>query len=100
MKGNNSLRGQLTILVTFTYVDLFVDLTLVNIIDVYCLSLSIIIFKIITKNRNISLKLLIPGQQPNNGLSDSSENFRADRSLPDKQIYSVRFALNALVSEI
>ena len=58
-----------------------------NIIAVYSLSLSIIIFKIITKNSKISLKLPIQGQQPNNGLTDSSENFRADRSWPDKLIY-------------
>ena len=31
---------------------------------------------------------------------DLSENFIADRSRPDKQFYLVRFALNALVSEI
>ena len=62
------------------HVDLFVNLTLLNIIAVYSLFLSIIIFKIITKNSKISLKLPIQGQQPNNGLSDSSENFRADRS--------------------
>ena len=64
----------------FDHADLFVDLTLLNIIAVYSLSLSIIIFKIITKNSKISIKLPIQGQQPNNGLSDSSENFRADRS--------------------
>ena len=34
----------------FDHVDLFVDLTLLNIIAVYSLSLSIINFKIITKN--------------------------------------------------
>ena len=62
------------------YIDLFVNLTLMNIIAVYSLSLSIIIFKIITKNSKISLKLLIQGQQPNNRLSDLSENFKADRS--------------------
>ena len=64
----------------FGHVDLFVNLTLLNIIDVYSLSLSIIIFKIITKTGKISSKLPILGQQPNNGLTDSSENFRADRS--------------------
>ena len=79
IKGNNSLRDQLTIFVHFGHVDLFVDLTLLNIIAVYSLSLSIIIFKI-TKNGKISLKLPIQGQQPNNQLSHSSENFRADRS--------------------
>ena len=81
--------------------DLFVDLTLLIIIAVYSLSLSIIIFKILTKNSKISLKLPIQGQQPNNRLSDSSENFGADRSGPDKQFYHrVRFALNALVFEL
>ena len=60
--------------------DLFVDLTLLNIFAVYSLSLSKIVFKIITKNNKMSLKLPIQGQQPNNGMSDSSENFRADRS--------------------
>ena len=77
IKDNNSFRGQLTISVMF---DLFVDLTLLNIIAVYSLSLSIIIIKIINKNSEISLKLSIQVQQPNKGLSDSSENFRADRS--------------------
>ena len=43
----------------FGHLDLFVDLTLLNIIAVYSLSLSIIIFKIITKNSQISLKLPI-----------------------------------------
>ena len=65
------------------------------------LSLSIIIFKIITKNSKISSKLPIQGQQPNNRLTDSSENFRADRSWPNKQFYPfVRFALNAKVFEL
>ena len=64
----------------FGHVDLFVDLTLLNIIADYSLSLFIIIFKIVTNNGKISLKLPIQGQQPNNWLSDSSENFRADRS--------------------
>ena len=85
IKGNNSLGGHLTILVMF---DLFLGLTLLYIIAVYSLSLSKIIFKIITKNSKISLKLPIQGQQPNNGLLDSSENFRADRIGPDKQFYS------------
>ena len=40
------------------------------------------------------------GQQPNNNLSDSSENFRADRSSPDKQFHPVKFALNASVSKL
>ena len=35
----------------------------------------------------MSIKLPIQGQQPNNRLSDSSENFRADRSSLDKQFY-------------
>ena len=39
------------------------------------------------KNSKISLKLPIKGHQPNNKMSDSSENFRADRSYPDKQFY-------------
>ena len=43
----------------FGQVDLFVDLTLLNIIAVHSLSLSIIIFKIKTKNSKISLKLQI-----------------------------------------
>ena len=60
--------------------DLFVDLILLYIVAVYSLSLSIIIFKIINKNDKISLKLPILGQKPNNRLSDSSENIRADRS--------------------
>ena len=64
----------------FVHADLFVNLTLLNIIAVYSLSLSIIIFKIIAKNSKNSLKFPVQGQQPNNGLSDSSENLRADRS--------------------
>ena len=76
-KGNNSYSGQTD---HFGHVDLFVDLTLLNIIAIYSLSLSIIIFKIITKICKISLKLLIRGQQPNNWMSDLTENFRADRS--------------------
>ena len=78
IKGNNSLIKVSTD--HFGRVDLFVDLILLNIIAVFSLSLSIIIFKIITKICKISLKLLIWGQQPNNRLSDLSENFRADRS--------------------
>ena len=53
----------------------------------YCCLLFTIVFKIITKNSKISQKLPIQGQQPNNWLSDSSANFRADRSWPDKQFY-------------
>ena len=54
-----------------------------------------------TKNCKISLKLPIKCQQPNNGLFDSSENFRADRSGPNEHFYPhVRFALNALFFEI
>ena len=75
--GHYSLRAQLTILVMF---DLFVNLTLLNIIAVYSLPLSILIFKIITKNCNISLKLPIPGHQLNNRLSDSPKNFKTDGS--------------------
>ena len=77
IKDNNPLRGQLTILVIF---NLFVDLTLLNIIVVYSLSLSIITFKIITKNSEISIKLPIQGRIPNNGLANSSEKFMADRT--------------------
>ena len=62
------------------HVDLYVNLTLLNIIAVYSLSLSLIVFKIITKNSKISLKLPFQGQQPNNRMSDTPENFRADRS--------------------
>ena len=40
----------------FGHVDLFVGITLLNIITVYSLSLSKIVFKIITKNCKISLK--------------------------------------------
>ena len=65
----------MTIKSNFGHVELFVDL---NIIVVYSLSLSIIIFKIITKNCKISLKLLILRKQPNNRLSVLSKNFRAD----------------------
>ena len=32
------------------------------------------------KNCKISVKLITQEQQPTNGLSDSSENFRADKS--------------------
>ena len=35
----------------------------------------------------MSLKLPIQGQQPINELSDTSQNFRADRSWPDTQFY-------------
>ena len=84
----------------FGHVNLFVNLTLLNIFAVYSLSLSIIIFMIITKNSKISLKLPIQGQQPNNRLFYSSEHFRAGRSWPDKQFIPVRIALNTLVSEI
>ena len=52
-----------------------------------------------TKNSKISLKLTIQGQQPNNGLSDSSKNFRADKCWPDKQIYPVSLDQNALITE-
>ena len=98
IKGNNSSTGYLKILVMFDWI---VDLSLLNISAVYSLSLSIIIFKIMSKNSRISLKLPIQGQQPNNRLSDSSENFRADRSWSDKQFYPhVRFALNSLVFEL
>ena len=76
-KGHKLLKGSTD---HFSHVDIFVNLTLLNIIAVYSLSLSIIIFKIITKNSKISSKLPIQGQQPNNRLTDSSENFRADRS--------------------
>ena len=79
----NYYKGQLLLKGSsdhFGIVDLFVDFTLLNIIAVYSLSLSITIFKIITKNSKITLKLHIQGQQPYNGLSDSSEKFRADRS--------------------
>ena len=64
----------------FGHADVFVVLILQFIIAVYSLSLCIIIYKIITKNSKISLKLPFQGQQPNNEMSDSSENFRADRS--------------------
>ena len=76
-EGRLLLRGSID---HFGHVDLFLGLTMLYIIAVHSLSLSIIIFKIITKNSKISLKFQIQGQQPNNGLSDSSENFRADRS--------------------
>ena len=46
----------------FDHVDLFVDLTLLNIIAVYSLSLFIKKYKIISKSNKISLKLLIQGQ--------------------------------------
>ena len=57
-KGQYLLKGSTD---HFGHVDLFVDLTLLNIIAVYSLSLSIIIFKRITKNGKISLKLPIQG---------------------------------------
>ena len=63
----------------FGYVDLFVDLTLRNNFSVYCVSLFLIIFKIITQNCKISLKLSIQGQQINNGFSCVSAKIRADR---------------------
>lgn len=50
------------------------------------------------KNCQISLKLPIQWQQPNNRLSDVCENFTADSSWPFWPL--VRFALKALVSEI
>ena len=40
-------------------------------------------YKIIKKNGKISVKLLTQGQKPNNGLSDSFENFRADKCESD-----------------
>ena len=83
-KGQYLLKGSTD---NFGHVDLFVDLTLLNIIAVYSLSLSIIIFKIITKICKISFKLLISGQQPNNRLSYSFESFRADRFSLDEQFY-------------
>ena len=86
IKGHLPLKGSID---NFGHINLFVDLTLLNIIAVYSLFLSIIIFKIITKNSKISLKLSIQGQQPNNGLSDSSENFSADISWPDEQFYPI-----------
>ena len=92
-EGQWLLRGSID---HFGHVDLFVNLTLLNIFPVYSLSLSIIIFKIITKNSKISLKLSIQGQQPNNRLSDSSENFRADRSWPDKHFYPMSDFLKML----
>ena len=63
IKGNNSLNWSTD---HFDHVDMFVDLTLLNIIDVYSLTLSIIIFKIITKRQNF-LKITNSGtatQQP------------------------------------
>ena len=45
------------------------------------------ISKIIAKNCKISIKLLTQGQQPNNWLSDLSENFRADISKSDKHFH-------------
>ena len=45
LKGKNSYKGSIN---DFGDVDLFVDLTLFNIFAVHNLSLSIIIFKIIT----------------------------------------------------
>ena len=48
----------------FGPVDLFLGLTLLYVIAVYSLSLSIIIFKIITKSCKIFLKLTIQGHQP------------------------------------
>ena len=78
--SNVTPHPKLFVLSFLSYVDLLMSsLTLLNIIAVYSLSLSIIIFKKITKNSKMSLKLPIQGQQPNNRLSDSSENFRADR---------------------
>ena len=73
IKGNNSL---------------FVALTLLYIIAVYSLSLSIIIFKIITKSCKMFLKLPFKGQQPNYKMPDWSENFRTDRSWLNEQICS------------
>ena len=47
-KGQSLLKGSTD---HFGHVNLFVDLSLLNIIAVYSLSLSIIVFKIITKKR-------------------------------------------------
>ena len=69
----------------FCRVTLFEDLTLLNIIAVYSLSLYITIFKIITKNCNIFLKFQVQGQYPNNELSDFSKNLSANRSWPAEQ---------------
>ena len=95
-------RGQLLLKGStdhFGHVDLFVNLTMLNIIAVYSLSLSIIKFIKMTKNCKIFLKLPIKGQQRNNGLPEWSENFSADRSSPNEQLYVVKFALTASVSE-
>ena len=63
-EGQYLLKGST---VHFANVDLFVNLTLLNIIPVYSLSLSIIIFKIITKNGKNFIKITNSGaatQQP------------------------------------
>ena len=71
-----------------------------NIIAVYSLPLSIIIFKIITKNVKISLKLPILGSNPTAGCPIHLKIYgQIDVDLMNK-LPHVRFALNALVSEI
>ena len=76
----------------FSYVGLFVNLTMLNIIAVYSLSLSVIIFKIITKNRKISFKLVFQGQKPTTAcLIRMKISGQKDFNL---------VALNALVSEL
>ena len=86
IKGHLPLKGSID---NFGHINLFVDLTLLIFFAVYSLSLSIIIFKIMTKNCKISLKLPIKWQQPNNWMFDSSENFRADRYWPNEHFYSM-----------
>ena len=53
----------------------------------------------------MSLKLPIQEQQPNNGLFDSSEIFRADRSKPDepfytRQVYSLCFSFREISQKL
>ena len=57
-KGQLLLKGSID---NFGQIDLFVDLTLLNIFANNSLSVSIIIFKIITKNCKISIKSSIQG---------------------------------------
>ena len=97
MKGSNSLKGSIE---NFGYIHLFVACTLLNIIAVYTLSLSITIFKIITKTLKFSKNYQFRGSHQTTGcLIGLKISGQIDFDLSNKFIL-VRFALNALVSEI
>ena len=98
IKDNNSLRGSI---VHFGHVDLFLGLTLLYIIAVYSLSLTIIIFKIITKKRQNFLKITI--SEGSNPTTECPIHLKISGQIDldlMNNITPVRFALNALVFEL